>query len=97
MSWLTDLATILPVGLAVVGLAFWLGQLDRRVDDHDKRLANAAPQTDVDDLDGRVTAVERSIAEIHAVKEEQARQGAKLDSIHGSVERLVRLHDRERV
>lgn len=93
MNWAFDTGIIVSVGTVIAGLAFWLGQLDRKVEDHAARLSKAAPQTDVDDLDDRVTKVEQSIREIHEVKQAQAAQGATIDSIAKNVDRLVRLHD----
>lgn len=93
MNWAFDVGIIVTLGMGLSALAYWLGQLARTVDDHETRIKSAAPQTDVDDLDERVTKVEQSIREIHEVKTVQAAQGATLDAISRNVERLVRLQD----
>lgn len=93
MTLIDQLGALLPIGAAVVGIAWWTGALDTKVQSLDKRLDRAAPQTDVDNLDERVTSVEKSIAEIHQVKEAQAAQGATLDAIAKNVDRLVRIQD----
>ena len=93
LTLIDQLVVVLPIGAAVVGIAYWAGQLDKGLGDVNKRLDATAAQTHVDDLDGRMTKMERSIAEIHQVKEIQAAQGATLAEIAKNVDRLVHLQD----